>query len=302
MTGATEMGAIVLAGGRASRLDGAPKPLLEVAGVSLLQGSLDAVAGCDPVVVAGPELIDSPGVRWVREDPPFGGPVAGILAALPLITTERVLILATDLPRASEAVGVLREAAALAPIADGLCLADESGRPQWLTGIYRTAALREAAGSLPTGGANASMRMLLADLEIGTVRAPEGVTLDVDTWQDLITARRNADGRDRTATAGTTPTGTARTGGTMSRTLPPEALEEWAAALREKFGLAEEDLPISLILDLARDVAVGVARPAAPFSAFAAGLVAGRRGGSPADVEAVVAEIVQLAATWEGNE
>lgn len=88
----------------------------------------------------------------------------------------------------------------------------------------------------------------------------------------------------------------------MSRTLPPEALEEWAAALREKFGLAEEDLPISLILDLARDVAVGVARPAAPFSAFAAGLVAGRRGGSPADVEAVVAEIVQLAATWEGNE
>lgn len=88
----------------------------------------------------------------------------------------------------------------------------------------------------------------------------------------------------------------------MSRTLPPEALEEWAAALREKFGLAEEDLPISLILDLARDVAVGVARPAAPFSAFAAGLVAGRRSGSPADVEAVVAEIVQLAATWEGNE
>jgi hypothetical protein len=44
-----------------------------------------------------------------------------------------------------------------------------------------------------------------------------------------------------------------------SRTLPPEALDEWAAALRERFGLASEDLPIPLILDLARDVAHDVA-------------------------------------------
>ncbi|GAA3912304.1 DUF6457 domain-containing protein [Microbacterium invictum] len=83
------------------------------------------------------------------------------------------------------------------------------------------------------------------------------------------------------------------------KTLPPEALDAWAAALRERFGLAEEDLPISLILDLARDVAVGVARPAAPFSAFAAGLVAGRAGGSPADVRAAAAAITELAGTWE---
>lgn len=85
------------------------------------------------------------------------------------------------------------------------------------------------------------------------------------------------------------------------RTLPPEALDAWAAALRERFGLADEDLPIGLILDLARDVATGVARPAAPFSAFAAGLVAGRAGGSPDDVRAAVAAVVDLAATWDGD-
>jgi len=79
------------------------------------------------------------------------------------------------------------------------------------------------------------------------------------------------------------------------RTLPPEALDEWAAELRERFGLAEEDLPIALILDLARDVANGVARPAAPFSAFIAGLVAGRAGGSPGDVRAAVSAISRLA-------
>lgn len=79
------------------------------------------------------------------------------------------------------------------------------------------------------------------------------------------------------------------------RTLPPEALDGWAAALRERFDLAEEDVPIALILDLARDVANGVARPAAPFSAFVAGLVAGRAGGSPDDVRAAVSAISQLA-------
>ena len=79
------------------------------------------------------------------------------------------------------------------------------------------------------------------------------------------------------------------------RTLPPEALDAWAAELRERFGLAEEDLPIALILDLAREVAGGVARPAAPFSAFVAGLVAGRAGGSPGDVRAVVSVISELA-------
>lgn len=84
------------------------------------------------------------------------------------------------------------------------------------------------------------------------------------------------------------------------RTLPPEALDAWADALRARFDLAPDDLPVSLILDLARDVANGVARPAAPFSAFAAGLVAGRAGGTPEQVRDAVAAITELAAEWEG--
>ncbi|CAH0230107.1 DUF6457 domain-containing protein [Microbacterium sp. Bi128] len=88
---------------------------------------------------------------------------------------------------------------------------------------------------------------------------------------------------------------------TESRTLPPEALDDWSAALAERFGLAEGDIPIALILDLARDVANGVARPAAPLSAFVAGLVAGRAGGTPADTEAAVAAVVEMARGWETN-
>jgi hypothetical protein len=85
----------------------------------------------------------------------------------------------------------------------------------------------------------------------------------------------------------------------MSEHLPPEALDRWADALRERFGLSADDVPISLILDLARDVANGVARPAAPFSAFVAGLVAGRAGGSPDDVREAVDGVVALARDWE---
>lgn len=85
----------------------------------------------------------------------------------------------------------------------------------------------------------------------------------------------------------------------MTDRLPPEALDAWAEELRKLFGLDAEDIPISLILDLARDVAVGVARPAAPVSAFAAGLAAGRQGGSPEQVRLAVAEITKLAADWQ---
>lgn len=282
--------AIIVAGGRATRLGGAVKPLLEVGGVSLLRLAVNAAddAGCAPIVVAGPDAGDDTRVTWVREQPAFGGPVAGIVRALDDIDADEVLVLAADLPRVGEAVPFLLETAALARYGDGLCLADDTGRPQWLTGLYRTPALRDAADGLADRGTGAAVRDLLADLEIAAVRAPAGVTSDIDTWEDLITARRFADEPDAP-------------GGTMadsSRTLPPEALDAWAAALRERFDLGVDDLPIALILDLARDVANGVARPAAPFSAFAAGLIAGRQGGSPADVEATVAAITELAAAW----
>lgn len=88
----------------------------------------------------------------------------------------------------------------------------------------------------------------------------------------------------------------------MSEHLPPEALDAWAETLRQQLGLEPADIPIALILDLAREVAVGVARPAAPLSAFVAGLAAGRAGGTPEQVRARVAEITSLAREWHQAE
>ncbi|MEX0158731.1 MULTISPECIES: DUF6457 domain-containing protein [unclassified Microbacterium] len=83
-----------------------------------------------------------------------------------------------------------------------------------------------------------------------------------------------------------------------SRTLPPEALDIWAEALRARFGLTETDVPVAAVLDLARDVASGVMRPAAPLGAFVAGLVAGRAGMDSAAIRDALGDISAMAAGW----
>lgn len=68
-----------------------------------------------------------------------------------------------------------------------------------------------------------------------------------------------------------------------SRTLPPEALEGWLAALAAELGLDAGLVPIGDVLDIARDVANGVARPAAPLSTFLVGLAAAQRAANGED-------------------
>jgi molybdopterin-guanine dinucleotide biosynthesis protein A len=182
-----DLAAILLAGGRGSRMGGVNKPLLEVDGTTLLDAALGAAraAGCDPIVVGAPDEAHAD-LTWAREDPPFTGPAAAIVAALPSITAPWTLVMACDLPRASEIEQALRDAP---PPEDGVCLVDESGRRQWLAGIYRTGALRHAAAAIPDAGRNASARALLAGLAITEVGVSEAVASDIDTWDDLSRAR-----------------------------------------------------------------------------------------------------------------
>lgn len=70
-------------------------------------------------------------------------------------------------------------------------------------------------------------------------------------------------------------------------------LQAWTAAVVSELGLAE--MPDrDVVLDLARDVAHGVARPAAPLTTFLVGLAAGRTGGGPDDVAAATARVRAL--------
>lgn len=87
-----------------------------------------------------------------------------------------------------------------------------------------------------------------------------------------------------------------------SRHLPPEALDAWLVAAAAELGLDPEATDIATVLNVARDVAHGVARPAAPLSTFLLGVAVGRAAAAGDDAATALAEraaaISALAAAW----
>ncbi|HSP39064.1 MAG TPA: DUF6457 domain-containing protein [Frankiaceae bacterium] len=71
-------------------------------------------------------------------------------------------------------------------------------------------------------------------------------------------------------------------------------LDQWVADVIAALGLDPAGYDRDLLLDLTRDVAHGVARPAAPLTAYLAGLAAGRDGGDRSALEAAVRQIAAL--------
>jgi molybdopterin-guanine dinucleotide biosynthesis protein A len=186
----SSFGIIVLAGGRGSRLGGQDKPALVVGGRTLV-GSVVAAgraAGARQVVVVGPERAGLDGVSFVREEPPEAGPVAALRRGLAEVSEPWVAVLAADLPflRGGDVGALLRAAGGR----DGAVLADDSGRPQWLAGCWRTGALRRALD----GYAGTSLGGLLGPLApvlVSPARPPgePAPWLDCDTPEDLRLAR-----------------------------------------------------------------------------------------------------------------
>lgn len=185
-----EFDAVILAGGRSSRLGGVPKQALIYDGATLLQRTLAAAAGAQAVVVVGPDAGVLPaGVITSREDPPFAGPASAIgagLAALQETAGPRpafTLLLACDMPNVGQAVDVLRRR--MGP-GDGVMAVSADGHRQPLAGFYRSEALRRSVRDLISRGAlmNGSVSALLARLDVQLVTVPAGSTDDVDTWDD----------------------------------------------------------------------------------------------------------------------
>lgn len=178
------MDAIVLAGGRATRLGGADKASVLVGGRALLDRVLDALAGAETVVVVGPERASPRAVKWVLEHPPGGGPVAAIAAALPLVSSETVAVVATDLP--------FLEASHVAALSasvqghDGAIVIDAEGRIQPLAGVYRTSALRAAVARLGEVS-GASVHSLTRSLDLARVEE-DRAAIDCDTPEDVAGA------------------------------------------------------------------------------------------------------------------
>lgn len=312
--------AVVLAGGRARRLGGVSKADVVVAGRPLLDHVLGAAAGARRIVVVAPPGVERPGVLRVLEDPPSGGPVAGLEAGLRALADDDapVLVLACDVPRAAAAVADLL--AALTDDVDGAHLVDDDGHAQ-LVAVYRRPALRAALEAVATAdGAvrDVSVRRLHAHLVLATV-PDAGRGADADTWDDVHRLDALLERRDTMDTTRDPDLPEPFPGPPSLPDLPdvpgipdlpdlPDAvdapaprgsvLHRWLVSVADTLGVDPDALDVETLLDLSRDVAHGVARPAVPLTSFLAGYAVASAGGDREAFDRVVDRVGALAAEW----
>ncbi len=192
------LGAVVLAGGTAVRMDGADKASIELDGVTLLERALAATMTAGEVVVVGDQVPTTRPVTWTFEDPRGGGPAAGVLAGLDrfLRPPDLVAVLAVDMPRVSPGT-FARLTEAVVPGVDGAVLRDEAGRRQWLCAVYRREALEAARPDDHEDEHGLPAQRLLAGLRLVDVDAAGHEADDVDTWDDLRQLRQDREERER---------------------------------------------------------------------------------------------------------
>ncbi|MEI5008831.1 NTP transferase domain-containing protein [Streptomyces sp. PmtA] len=268
--------AIVLAGGAARRLGGADKPGVSVGGRTLLDRVLTASRGAGRTIVVGGRRPTARPVTWTLEAPPGGGPLAALHAGLRRSGAPTVVVLSADLPFLDE--GTVRRL--LDALEDGgregALLVDAEGRDQPLVAAYRAEPLHRELALLATehgGLTGLPVRLLTGELDLDRVSARPLAAYDCDTWEDIVTARARI-----------------REHGNV--------LDEWITAVKDELGI-DLEVDTGLLLDLARDAAHGVARPAAPLTTFLVGYAAARAGGDGAQAVAEAArKAAALAERW----
>jgi hypothetical protein len=76
-------------------------------------------------------------------------------------------------------------------------------------------------------------------------------------------------------------------------------MDEWIRQLCDALDVPIEDVDTNAVLDLARDAAHNVDRPAAPVTTYIVGYAAGHRGGGATAVADVTQRAAQLAHDWD---
>lgn len=247
---------------------------MSVGGRALLDRVLLACREADRAVVVGGRRATSRPVVWAREEPPGSGPLAALSAGLRHVEADTVVVLSGDLPFLGDgSVRKLVEALA-GSSAEGVLSVDPDGRDQPLVAAYRTEPLRREIALLAAEHGNLiglPLRLLMNELNL--VRIPAGplASFDCDTWEDIAAARARI-----------------REHGNV--------LDEWITAVKDELGI-DLEVDTGVLLDLARDAAHGVARPAAPLTTFLVGYAAAKAAGSnPGAVADAVADAARKAA------
>lgn len=178
---------IVLAGGESRRF-GSDKLVALLDGRTLLDHALDGIPAGAMVAVVGPERPLSRAVTFLREDPPGGGPAAGLITGLRWALGRHASVIATlpgDAPAGGLAAMRLVDAVVNAGAStEAVVAVDAEGREQVLQLALRPSiaqALIELAG--PGAGHGESVRRLLHRLD----PHPRQVELSADLTSDIDT-------------------------------------------------------------------------------------------------------------------
>ena len=179
------MTAVVLCGGGSTRF-GADKTSQPLGETTVLEHLVDSLPLDWSVVAVGTPRPLEREVTWTREDPPGGGPLAGIAAGICGVTTDVVVVIAGDMPFAGPWAARLVDTLDADPTTNAVTARDGGQRANPLLTAYRTDALREALPHDPSGG---SARLLLQAIAHEGLLVPDEESLDVDTPEALEAAR-----------------------------------------------------------------------------------------------------------------
>jgi len=196
MTTCNELTAIVLAGGKSSRM-GQDKALISIQGMPLLERVCGVAKGCANhvyVVTPWPERYQDlllSGCQFIREVPlpsaslQTHGPLVGFAQGLAQVQTEWVLLLACDLPRLR--VEVLQEwATRLDKVGDNAIAALAHHPKGWepLCGFYRRRCLLQLLDFINQGGRSFQVWLRQYPVEVLPLPEPE-MLFNCNTPEDL---------------------------------------------------------------------------------------------------------------------
>jgi molybdenum cofactor guanylyltransferase len=162
-----EIAAAILAGGRATRMGGAPKPLLEVAGARVIDRQLAAlrrIVGEVLIVTNDPAIFDGVGARIVLDRRPGLGPLAGLEAAILASGAQALVVVGGDMP--ALAPGALELVRDFAPEADA-AVPFVAGRPEPLHARYHRRVLPKVQARLDAS--RLPLTALLDDLAVARI-------------------------------------------------------------------------------------------------------------------------------------
>lgn len=185
--GREDVTVVVLAGGGSTRF-GSDKLAADLGGVTVLDHLLGGLPAHWPVVLVGPPRDTvRPDARWLLEDPPGGGPLAGVATGAAAVGTPLMVVVAGDMPLAAGALAdLLAGLDAAGPEVAAAVAVDDDAHVNPLLAVYRVAAVREA---LPASAHDGPAKRLLR-LSHTEVRVTGGRGRDVDTVADLEWLRR----------------------------------------------------------------------------------------------------------------